>query len=131
MDEIENKPASTPGLDTSDLREQIDSLRHLVGSILILLVVVSGTLTIFLLREMKNVSKELEGYRPGATNIIALYQKQQGPAMDEFLKKIQQYGQAHKDFEPILIKYGLKNMGPTGGPPAVVPPPSNTPQKKQ
>lgn len=130
MDEIENKPGSTPALDTPDLREQVESLRHLVGSMLVLLVIVSGTLTIFLLREMKNSSKELEAYRPGATNMIALYQKQQGPAMDEFLRKLQQYGQTHKDFEPILLKYGLKGTGPTGAPPAAVSQPVNAPPKK-
>lgn len=130
MDEIENKPASTPALDTPELREQVESLRHLVGSMLVLLVIVSGTLTIFLLREMKNASKELEAYRTGATNMIALYQKQQGPAMDEFLRKLQQYGQTHKDFEPVLLKYGLKGTGPTGAAPAAVSLPSNIPPKK-
>src|SRR5436189_5543029 len=100
MDEIENKTVSTPTLDTPDLHEQIESLRHLIGSILILLVVVSGTLTIFLLREMKNTSAQLDAFRQGATNMIAVYQKQQAPVMDDFINKIKQYGQAHKDFDP-------------------------------
>jgi|ERR1051325_887796 hypothetical protein len=129
MDEIENKPVS-PGLDTPDLREQIESLRHLVGSILILLVIVSGTLTIFLLREMKNISSQLDAYRPGATNMIALYQKQQGPAMDDFINKLRQYGQTHKDFDFILTKWNLKGGAPTGAPPAMVPQPSNSAFKK-
>lgn len=130
MDEIENKPVSTPGLDTPGLREQIESLRHLVGSILILLVVVSGTLTIFLLREMKTISGQLDAFRPGATNMIAIYQKQQGPAMDDFINKLRQYGQTHKDFDPILLKWNLKGGVPTGAPPASVPQPANSPLKK-
>ncbi len=125
MDEIENKSTLTPAVDTLDLREQIESLRHLIGSVLVLLVIVSGTLTIFMLREMKNTSRELEGYRAGATNIIGLYERQQRPAMDQFLNKLQQYGQAHKDFEPILYKYGLK----TAAPPAAVTSPPNIPKK--
>src|SRR5437016_10881671 len=108
MDEIQNKSASTPTTDSGDLRErdlreQIESLRHLVGSVLVLLVIVSGTLTIFLLREMKTTSAQLEAFRAGATNMIAVYQKQQAPLMDEFIKKIQQYGQTHRDFDPILF----------------------------
>jgi hypothetical protein len=135
MDEIEHKTVATPSLDTSDLREEIESLRHLIGSILILLVVVSGTLTIYLLREMKNTSGQLEAFRPGATNMIAVYQKQQAPAMDDFIKKITQYGQTHKDFEPILFKWGLKTTAPTapltGAPPAAaIPAPANTVPKK-
>jgi len=124
MDESENKVAATPALDTPNLSEQVESLRHLVGSILVLLVIVSGTLTIFLLREMKNTSRELEAFRAGATNVIAVYQRQQGPAMDEFIKKIQQYGQTHKDFDPILFKYNLKTAASTGAPPTAVAPPS-------
>jgi hypothetical protein len=130
MDEIENKSVSTPALDTPDLREEIASLRHLVGSILILMVVVSGTLTIFLRREMKNTSAQLDGFRPGATNMIAVYHKQQKPVMDDFINKITQYGQAHKDFDPILFRWGLKTNAPTpltGAPP---PAPANTVPKK-
>jgi hypothetical protein len=130
MDEMQNQPVSTSGLDTPDLREQVESLRHLVGSMLILLVVVSGTLTIFLLREMKNISTQLDAYRPGATNMIALYQKQQGPAMDDFINKLRQYGQTHKDFDIILTKWNLKGGVPTGAPPASVPQPSNSAFKK-
>lgn len=134
MDDIENKTVSTPALDTPDLREEIESLRHLIGSILILLVVVSGTLTIFLLREMKNTSGQLEAFRPGATNMIALYQKQQAPVMDDFINKIKQYGQTHKDFDPILVRWGLKTTAPTapltGAPPAAATPSANTAPKK-
>jgi hypothetical protein len=130
MDEIQSKTVATPAADSTDLREQIESLRHLVGSVLILLVVVSGTLTIFLLRELKNTSAQLDAFRPGATNMIAVYQKQQAPAMDEFIKRIQQYGQTHRDFDPVLYKYGLKNPPSTGLAPAPIAVPSNTPPKK-
>jgi len=134
MDEIEHKTVSTQTLDKPDLHEQIESLRHLIGSILILLVVVSGTLTIFLLREMKNTSAQLDAFRQGATNMIAVYQKQQAPVMDDFINKIKQYGQAHKDFDPVLFKWGLKTATPTatlpGTPGPAIPPPSNTLPKK-
>jgi hypothetical protein len=147
MDEIEHKTVSSPALDTPDLREDIESLRHLIGSVLILLVVVSGTLTIFLLREMKNTSAQLEAFRPQATNAIAIYQKQQAPLMVEFAKKIQQYGQTHPDFAPVLarwdpvfVNWGWKistststapaAVAPTATTPATVTPHPNTPPKK-
>jgi len=74
----------------------------------------------------------LEAFRPGATNMIAVYQKQQAPAMDDFINKMKQYGQTHKDFDPILFKWGLKTTSPTlpGAPAASVPPPSNAVPKK-
>ncbi len=130
MDETENKTVSTPVVDSSDLREQIESLRHLIGSVLILLVVVSGTLTLFLLRELKTTSAQLDAFRSGATNMIAAYQKQQAPLMDEFIKRIQQYGQTHRDFDPILFKYGLKATPSTTAAPASIGMPSNNTPKK-
>jgi hypothetical protein len=129
MDEIENKPVSAAADDSSDLREQIESLRHLVGSILILLVIVSGTLTIYLKRQVKTITDEVDGFRPGATNAIAIFQKQQKPAMEEFAKKIQQYGQTHPDFAPVLAKWdpvfvawGWKLGASTGATPAAIAP---------
>lgn len=130
MDDIPSKSPSVPATDSAGLRDEIESLRHLIGSILVLLVVISGTLTIFLLRELKSTSAQLNGFRTGATNMIAIYQKQQAPAMDEFIKRIQQYGQTHRDFDPILHKYGLKNPPSTSAAPTPATPPSNTTQKK-
>ena len=147
MDEIENKPVSLPALDTPDLREQIESLRHLVGSVLILMVMVSGTLTILLLREMKTASAELDALRPQAMNAMTIYQQQQGPLMADFAKKIQLYGQTHPDIAPLLARwdpvftnFGWKISGQTSASPAGVAPTatapaaaasrSNTPPKK-
>lgn len=135
MDEIENKGPSTPATE-SDLREQFESLRHAVGSALILLVIVSGTLTIYLRREAKVTSDELNGFRAATTNMFAIFQKQQAPAMAEFTKKIQQYGQTHQDFapvlakwDPVLVNFGWKMHGPTAAPPTNIAPGSNPPKK--
>jgi hypothetical protein len=133
MDEIENKPVSTPALDTPDFREQIESLRHLVGSVLILMVMVSGTLTIFLYREMKTASVQLEAFRPQAMNAMTIYQQQQSPLMVDFAKRIQLYGQTHPDITPLLARWdpvftnwGWKLSGQTSAP-AGVPPTATTP----
>jgi hypothetical protein len=139
MDDTSSKSVSVPVTDSSDLREQIESLRHLVGSVLILLVVLSGTFTVFLLRELKNVSAQVDAIKPGATNMMAVYQKQQAPLMEEFAKRIQLYGRTHPDFAPVLTKWdpvfvnlGWKIQGSTtsGSPPAVTSPAPNTPPKK-
>lgn len=148
MDEIENKPVSMPAMDTPDLREQIESLRHLVGSVLILMVMVSGTLTIFLYREMKTASTNLDAFRPQAMNAMTIYQQQQKPLMVDFAKRIQLYGQTHPDMAPLLAKWdpvftnwdwklsgSTSTSTPAGVPPTATAPPgvaphSNTPPKK-
>src|SRR5690242_16365666 len=103
MDTLENKtPDNTPAQnETSDLREQVESLRHLVGSLLILLVVVSGTFNIYLLRQWKTSKNDLAALRPQAAGMIASYQKNEQPLVENFIKRMVEYGQTHPDFAPL------------------------------
>ena len=112
--------------DVSHLQSQIDSLNHLVTSLLILLVIVSGTLSVFLLRQYRMASKDLAAIRPGALQIIADYNKERAPRMDAFIERLRDYGRTHPDFVPILIRYGLVTNIPTSAP---APPPANVPKK--
>jgi hypothetical protein len=140
MDTLENKaPAQN---EVSELREQVESLRHLVGSILILLVVVSGTFNIFLLRQWKTSKTELTFQKPQVANLVAVYQKNEQPAIENFIKKMVEYGQTHADFAPILNKYQIKAAPPPSGATSPAPPvpgasapsspisPAAAPQKK-
>ena len=127
MDNLENKTPIQAG--ENDLQAQFDALRHLVTSTLILVIVVSGTFNIYLLRQWRTVSKELAQIRPQAAQIIADYQKS-GPLMDDFVNKITEYGRTHADFAPIMAKYNLRPAGATGAPAATpVSPPAAKPKK--
>jgi len=119
MDNPETKISS----EVDDLRQQVNTLNHLVVSVLILLVVVSGTLTIYLLRQWQSTRKDLAGYKPKASVSIAYYNKEEAARMDGFINRLGEYGKTHADFKPILIKYGLVQA--TGASPAAV-----APQKK-
>ncbi len=114
MDTLESK--TSPQTNTNDLQAQVDALRHLVVSMLILVIVMSGTLNIYLLRQWRSTNKDLAAIRPQAAQMIAEYQKVSGPLMTDFLKKITEYGRTHPDFAPILAKYGLKAATPTNFP---------------
>jgi len=116
MDTLENKNSPQP--NANDLQAKYDALRHLVVSMLILVVVISGTLNIYLLRQWRSTSKDLAAIRPQASQMIAEYQKVSGPLMNDFIKKITEYGRTHPDFAPILAKYGLKAAATTNLPPA-------------
>jgi hypothetical protein len=118
MDNLDNKTPVQP--DLSDLQAQYDALRHLIVSLMILVVVISGTLNIYLLRQWRSTSKDLTAIRPQATQMIAEFQKVSGPLMQNFVKKITDYGRTHPDFAPILVKYGLKAGTPTN-PPSTLP----------
>ena len=120
MDNVENK---TPiQAHTNDLQEQCDALRHIVVSLLVLVIVISGTFNIYLLRQWRTASKDLAGIRPQAAQMIAEYQKVSAPLMTVFVKKITEYGRTHPDFAPVLAKYGLKPAGTTAEVPATAAP---------
>ena|SRR5437763_16235606 len=121
MDNVENK--SVPQTESSEWRAYYESIHHLVVSVMILLIVVSGTLWIFLRWQVKYLNLELEGIRPQATNFIAQYEKSTKPAMDNFVNKLSEYGRTHPDFAPIMTKYSIKPAGtPSIGPATSAPP---------
>jgi hypothetical protein len=120
MDNLENQPPAQP--DLNQLREQYESLRGLVVSALVLVIVLGASFDLFLLRQVKFTRAELAAIRPGATQIISDYQAGSARMMDEFVKKITDYGQTHPDFAPILAKYGIRPGAPTGAVSTAVPP---------
>jgi hypothetical protein len=125
MDNLDNKPSVQP--DQIDLQAQYDTLRHLVVSILVLVVVISGTLTFCFWRQWLWVKRDLAAVRPQATPMIIEFQKDSGPRMQEFVKKITEYGRTHPDFVPVLAKYGFKPVTPTNSSPTT---PAPTAPKK-
>ena len=116
MDNLEPKTPIQPIVN--DVQAQYEALRHLVVSLLILMVVISGTLNIYFLRQWRTTKRDLAGIRPQATQMIAEYQKVSGPMMNDFIKKISEYGRTHPDFAPVLAKYGIKPTAATNAPPA-------------
>jgi len=116
--------------ELSQLQAKFDALNHLVVSVLILLVIISGTLTIYLLRQWSSTRKDLAAARPGAIQIIAEYNKERGPRMDAFINKLTDYGRTHTNFIPILLKYGVNPSSLTSAPPAAVSPAPASARKK-
>lgn len=109
---------------SGDLQAQIDSLRSLVNTILVLVIVVSGTLNIYFWRQFRSSKTDLTNISQQASVVVKEYEAKNGPAIDEFLRKIAEYGRTHPDFEPIMKKYQLNQLKPA---PAAAP----APAKKQ
>lgn len=110
MDNLENDlPAQTQGEPPPT---QDDSLRQLVVSILVLLIVVSGTLNVFLLHQAGTSRQELEAIRPQVDLMVTQYLKNVGPAMDEFVRKLTEFARSHPDFAPTLNRHKLGTGGP-------------------
>ena len=100
MDENQTSP------DLNDLQAQCQWLRKQIQITLILLIMVSGILALFLQRQNKYSTMDLNGVKP----MIEEYTKTQGPMMDDFVKRLLEYGKSHPDFAGIYKKYGLDQL---------------------
>jgi hypothetical protein len=96
-----NSPAQT------DLMDQVIALRQQAFMLLLALIVVSGTLTVFLYRQASLAGKDVAAIKPQATLMIETFKREQ-PEMEAFVKKLTAYGVTHPDFQPILKKYGIE-----------------------
>jgi hypothetical protein len=90
----------------TELMDQIVALRHQVFTLLLALVVVSGTLTVVLYRQAKLTGRDIDAIKPQATKIIQAF-AQRRAGMENFVKQLTAYGSTHPDFQPILLKYGI------------------------
>ena len=95
--------------------DQMVALRHQFFTLLLALVVVSGTLTVVLYRQAKLTGRDIEIIKPQATQIIAAF-KRDLPLMENFVKQLTAYGVTHPDFQPILKKYGIVATQPAATP---------------
>lgn len=118
MEEFEAKPMSQPDLpESTNVQLQIQALRQLILSTLLLVLVVSGAFNIFLLRQYRTVKAELAPMKANAAQIIQQCNTINATAND-LAKKFLEYGRTHPDFMPILNKYGIRSAGATGAPPS-------------
>ena len=106
MNESETNPAPQTAAPQTDLMDQVVALRHQVFTLLLALVVVSGTLTVYLYRQASVARKDLAAVKQQATQMIDAF-KRDHSGMDAFVKQLTAYGVTHPDFQPILKKYGI------------------------
>ncbi len=89
----------------AEISEQISALQRQVFTLLLALVVVSGTLVAFLYYQSRQLGRNIDGYR----QITQTY-NQNFPIVQSFVKSIAAYGATHPDFQPILKKYGISGI---------------------
>jgi hypothetical protein len=102
---------------------EIAALRRQVFTLLVALIVVSGTLTVYLYRQASISKKDLDVIRPQAQQIINVFNQNQ-TLMNNFVTQLVAYGEKHPDFVPVLRKYGIAPIPgiPAGTPASAVQP---------
>ena len=103
-----------------DLAAELKATQRQLSNLMIVLLVVSGTLAIFLLQEVRYAKADFANLQSQseqldqARQIIANYNQKSVPAMQGFLSQLGEYSKAHPDVLPILAKYGLVRRNPEG-----------------
>lgn len=104
MDSTENNFSTETAPE--NLEAEVSSLRQQVWTLLVFLLVVSGTLSIFLMRQYTYARNDLGALKAQSAPFMLEFQKQE-PGMNEFVEKLGEYSRTHPDFVPILNKYGV------------------------
>jgi hypothetical protein len=94
---------SPTSMDTNSSSDEIASLRQQVWTLLVILLVVSGTFCIYLVRQVSYAHKDLTVARQLVAN---------GQGMDKLLQGLAEYSKTHPDFIPVLSKHGF-TVNPT------------------
>jgi hypothetical protein len=104
-------PDTAPRTEISfdELQRSIQSLRAMFNVVLVILLVLTGSLFLFLLREVSQIRRQTREL----TQFVDNYEKTSLPAMLAFRNKLQEFAKGHPDFKPILARY----MSPTNTPP--------------
>lgn len=131
MEDFETKNVVAAGTD--DVKQQCAALQRQITTLLLALVVVSGTLSVFLWRQARYARADLEAVKQPAAQLIQAYDKQDKARLDGFVARLADYGKTHPDFVPILNKYKIAVTTlpiTTSAPPATASPkPAAAPKK--
>src|SRR5271163_1174422 len=91
----------------AELSDQIDALRRQTFTLLLALIVVSGTLTVFLYRQASITRRDIASIKPQAAQVIKAF-SQDFPAITNLVQHLVIYGQSHPDFQQqVLNKYRI------------------------
>ena len=110
-----NEPETTTPVrpDVEELKETCAALRHQATTLLLALIVVSGTLTVHLGLQARRTGRDLEVIRPQAIQMME-YSKREEPQIADFVVKLTEFGRTHPDFQPILSRFKIQITPPPG-----------------
>jgi hypothetical protein len=115
-------PFSARGSNDSDLAQQLRTTQRQLSNLMLVLLVVSGTLAIFLLQQVRYARADVGSLQAQAQQIeqarqmIADYNANNVPAMKNFIQQLGEYATTHPDVLPVLAKYGLATRRPNPAP---------------
>jgi hypothetical protein len=94
------RPELTP-MPLEELQRSYRSLRAMFHVVLFILLILTASLALYLLREVSFVRGQVREL----TQFVSNYDKNSKPAMQDFLNKLQAFARTNPDFSPILTKF--------------------------
>jgi hypothetical protein len=108
--------SSDPAADdasVADLKETVAALQRQFFSLMLAVIVVSGTVSLYLYRQASLIRKDLDQ----TEKIVAAFQHDR-PVMLNFLGKLNDYAKTHPDVNQIVMRNGFAAPPATAAPPA-------------
>ena len=97
----------TPDTVPDHSRAELAALKNQVFTLLVALIVVSGTLTVYLYRQVSLTGKDIRLVEEQGKQLAPML-NQNETAVSGFVNKLVAYGEKHPDFVPVLKKYGIE-----------------------
>lgn len=99
---------SSPEVTLEQLLQAHQSLRSAFHVTLAMIVILAGSLFVFFLRETSIARRQITEL----TQVVADYEKNAVPLMEDFRAKLQVFARSHPDFAPIYTRYFGTNPAP-------------------
>jgi hypothetical protein len=102
----------------NDLARTVARLRAQLQAALVLMIMVTGALNLYLLRQYVALRKDVQLLKPQVGQMMTLYDKATRPLAEAFLSQLAEFARQHPDFQPILDRYRVQVTPATGASPA-------------
>jgi hypothetical protein len=103
-------------VESESLADAVATLRVQFQAALIIMIMLSGALDLYLLRQYTSLRKEVAALEPQVGQMLADYQRVSVPLINSFLGKLTEYAKTHPDFQPILTRYNVQAAAPAAAP---------------
>lgn len=107
-----------PEASHGGLSSEIRTLRTMLHVTLVALIVVSGSLSVVLLRQVLGMRRQVREM----TTVVLNYEKNEVPVLEDFRKKLDDFARRDPNFRPILAKYFTPDGGAQPAPSGAVAP---------
>jgi len=114
---------SEPMAEAESWQQAFQWLRNLFVVVLILLVVLSGSLNLYLYRQVSLANRQLNETRPGIERMVTDYQTKTFPVISTVVSNLQGFAKANPEFgTTVLNRYLGSNSLPATPAPKATPP---------